>query len=127
MGVKLRNIIKKILPVFKELEEQPTATIMRMSKASNVIPTFGEKPLEDDEYDKRITVPIIYSEQPEIATSGNNITTQKRLYVYIHEDDLPEDFKEIRMEDRIIFRGVRYKPVGIRYLFGLWEIRCEKV
>jgi hypothetical protein len=126
MGVKIRNIIKKILPTLKNLEENPKAKIIRISKAKSNIPSFGSLPVSE-EYDIEIEVPVIYNEQPEIVTSGNNITTQKRMYVYIHEDDLPEDFGKIRMEDRIILDGVRYKPVGIRYMFGLLEIRAEKV
>jgi hypothetical protein len=125
MGIKIRNIIKKILPTLKNLEEQPTAILKRISKRKSYTPFDNPNPTED--YDVSIEVPIIYSEQPEIVTSGNNITTQKKMYVYIHEDDLPEDFGEIRLDDRIYFRGVRYKPTAIRYLFGLWEIKVEKV
>jgi hypothetical protein len=125
MGIRIRDVILKILPTLQNLEEQPKAVLKRISHRKSHTPFDNPDPTE--EYDIVIEVPIIYSEQPEIVTSGNNITTQKKMYVYIHEKDLPEDFGDIRLDDRIIFRGVRYKPVSIRYLFGLWEIKVEKV
>jgi len=125
MGIKIHDVILKILPTLQSLEENPTAILKRIAHKKAYTPFDSSNTTEN--YDKSYTIPIIYSEQPEIVTSGNNITTQKKMYIYIHEKDLPEDFGEIRLDDRIIFRGVRYKPVSIRNMFGLWEVKVEKV
>ena len=122
--VKLRNIILKVLPMLKQLEETPTATVIRVSSYKSYTPFDSNNTTEN--YDEKYDVPVIYAEQPEIVTSGNNITTQKVMYIYIHQKDLPQNFGDFRMDDRIIFRKIRYKPIGIRNLFGLWEVRVQK-
>ena len=115
----IRSILDKVFPKLRAIEEQPFVTVIRISSTQTTNPF---DPVSDEDYDEEIIVPCIYSEQPEIISSNNNITTQQQMYFYIQDRDLPE----VKMSDRFIFNGLRYKPIDRQNLFGLWKIKVAK-
>ena len=117
--VKIRNVLmNKVFPKLFDLEEQPKVKILRAQRRST-------NPFDSEdigEYGQEIEVPCLFSEQPEMVTSGNNIVVQHSLYLYIRESDAGQ----IDLTDRFIFRDRRYRPVEVQYLFGLWRVKVVR-
>jgi len=119
--INLRNIIEKVIfPKLHGIEESPTVMITSMSTQNTSNPFTN--PQQNEDYDESYDVPCIFSEEPEIISSGNNITTQKVIYFYIQSKDAPE----LTLRDRFIFKEVRYKPIDLQDLFGLWKVKVLK-
>jgi len=119
--INLRNIIEKtIFPKLHAIEESPTVTIISMSTQNTSNPFSSVE--QNENYDTDLTVPCIFSEEPEVISAGNNITTQKVIYFYIKVTDAPD----LNMRDRFVFKDVRYKPVDLQDLFGLWKVKVLK-
>lgn len=122
--VSIRQILLKIFPKLRAIEENPEVKIIRMSKQSTTNPfdtTLNET------FDEELVVPCIYSEQPEITSSNNNITTQQIMFLYIKADDvggLQPGY--LSLKDRFVFKNKRYKPADVQDLFGLWKVRVIK-
>jgi len=117
--ISIRQILNKIFPKLNALEESPTCIVKPPVSGSSIDP-FNPDSVET--YDQGIEVPCIYSEQPEIASSNNNIVLKQVMYIYIKQDDI--DY--IDESYRIIFNNKRYRPTEIQNLFGLWKLKVFK-
>jgi len=117
--ISLRRVLAKIMPKLQAIEEFPTVTVLKMSERTRSNPF---DPAPDNEYDVQIEVPCVYSEQPEVVLNNNTITTVQAIYFYIQTKDLPS----FDLRDRLIFKQVRYKPIEVIELFGLWKIKAQK-
>ena len=117
--VKIRDVLlQKVFPKLFTLEENPTVVVLRTQRT-------GSNPFDADdigEYTERIEVPCLFSEQPEMVTSGTNVVVQHSLYLYIRETDV----QHIGMTDRFEFKGRRYRPTEVQQLFGLWKIKVVR-
>jgi len=126
--VSISQILAKVFPKLRAIEENPDLTIIRMSQQTT------SNPFDDvsgnEVYDDKQIVPCIYSEQPEIVTSISNVVTQQQIYFYIQAEDIVAVFPgtdgDLSLRDRFIFKNKRYRPVDIQELFGLWKIRVNK-
>ncbi len=122
--VSIRQILLKIFPKLRAIEENPVVTIVRISQGTTSNPfdtTLNET------YDESLEVPCIYSEQPEIVTSNNNVTTQQIMFLYIKSGDIEgSEPGHVSLKDRFIFNHKRYKPADVQDLFGLWKVRVIK-
>lgn len=122
--VSIRQILLKIFPKLRAIEENPEVKIIRMAQSSASGP-FDNK--LNEKYDEELTVACIYSEQPEISSSNNNITTQQIMYLYIKANDIGGTTPGyVSLKDRFIFKNKRYKPADVQDLFGLWKVRVIK-
>jgi hypothetical protein len=118
--ISIRQILNKVVPKLRALEENPEVTIIRPSTPASTNPFATQT---TGVYDTRFVVPVVYSEQPEISTSANNISTQQVLYLYIQTSVISF---EITYLERFIFKNKRYKPTEIQELFGLWKVKVTK-
>ena len=123
--VSIRQILLKIFPKLRAIEENPDVQIIRISQGTTSNPFSTAL---NEKYDEVLdNVPCIYSEQPEIATSNNNITTQQTIYLYIKSADVGGMSPGyLSMKDRFVFKNKRYKPADVQDLFGLWKVRVVK-
>jgi len=118
--ISIRQILNKVFPKLQALEENPELTIIRISTTATSNPFETES---SEVYDESVTVPVIYSEQPEIVTNANNISTQQSLYFYVQVESVPF---VLTVRERFIFKNKRYRPVEVQDLFGLWKIKVVK-
>jgi len=119
--LQLRKVIEKVIfPKLHGIEESPTVTILGMSSENTSNPFSGTE--HNESYDDSKTVDCIFSEEPEIISSGNNVTTQKVIYFYIKVPDFPE----LSLKNRFVFKGIRYKAMDVQDLFGLWKVKVVK-
>lgn len=128
----ITQILDKVFPKLRSIEEQPDVTIIRMTAEQTTNPFQGKK---NEVYDISFTIPCIFSEQPEIVKSAANITTLQQMYFYVKRSDLlaaeaihmpTKVTGEITLKDRFIFNNKRYIPVEVQELFGLWKIKVNK-
>jgi hypothetical protein len=129
--IKISQILDKVFPKLRGLEEDPMLTIIRSDSTISSNPFSGKV---NAEYSVTFEVPCLYSEQPEIVRAGSNITTEQQMYLYIKQKDLvacePVDTTReagiISKKDRFVFKSRRFIPVEIQELFGLWKIKVAK-
>lgn len=119
--ISIRQILDKIFPKLNAIEEAPTVIVVK-STTSGSEPTNPFDPNDVEQYNNQVTVPCIYSEQPEMVTSNNNLVIQQTMYLYIQQKDMPE----LTLHDRFIFNNKRYRPLDIQNLFGLWRVKVLK-
>ena len=127
--VSISQILAKVFPKLRAIEENPSLSIIRISEQTTSNP-FDDN-ATNEVYDQLEEVACIYSEQPEIVTSASNIVTQQQMYFYIQTAAIVAVFPKdpegnISLRDRFIFKSKRYRPVDIQELFGLWKIRVNK-
>lgn len=114
-----RVLLNKVFPKLHGIEENPTVVVLRSSGQANINPFNSE---ETNTYDVEIEIPCLFSQQPEMVTSSNNIVVSQATYLYLKSTDIDS----VIMTDRFIFRNERYKPVEIQDLFGLWKVKVVK-
>lgn len=117
----LRSVIKKIEPKLRSLEENPTITLMVDVSEENGYGDLGEPT-----YEEYTGIGCIFSEQPETIISSSAIITQKAVFFYIHEDNLPDDIV-LSLTNRIVYNNDTYRPTDLQNIFGLWRTRVEKI
>jgi len=118
--VKIRDVLlKKVFPKLHDIEEKATVTVLRTSAAA---PSNPFENVDTSQYDEEYTVDCLFSQQPEMVTSQNNIVVSQAMYFYIKETDIDN----ISMKDRFVFNNQRYRPVEIQNLFGLWKIKVVR-
>jgi len=118
----LRRVIKKIEPKLRELEEDPKI-ILKI----DVSETEGYGDMGEPTYQEYPDVDCIYSEQPETIVNSSSIITQKAIFFYIHEDNLPDGVDTITLIDRIVYNDDTYRPTDLQNLFGLIRTKVEKI
>lgn len=119
--INLRTILNTVIfPKLHAIEESPQVTVLSMSEQDTSNPFSGGG--QNESYDVSTTVNCIYSEQPEVVSSGNNVITQKVIYFYIKS----EDIENLSLRNRFVFRENRYKAVDIQNIFGLWKVKVLK-
>lgn len=128
----ITQILDKVFPKLRAIEEQPEVTIIRIDGAISSNPFQGKK---NDVYSISFTVPCIFSEQPEIVKTSSNITTEQQMYFYIKMSDLKAAETQhtpmnvtgvISLKDKFVFKQRRYAPVEVQEVFGLWKIKVNK-
>lgn len=128
----ITQILDKVFPKLRAIEEQPEVTIIRIEGGLATNP-FATK--QNETYTINFSIPCIFSEQPELVKNSSNITTEQQMYFYVKKTDLilaektasPDNVKgEISLKDRFVFNGKRYIPVEVQFLFGLWKIKVNK-
>ena len=118
--VSIRDVlINKVFPKLHAIEENATVKVLRSSTPAATNPFESS---QIGEYDQEFEVPCLFSEQPEMVTSQNNIVVSQALYFYLKETDI----QDVSMHDRFVFKNTRYRPVQIQNLFGLWKIKVVK-
>ena len=118
--VKIRDVLlKKVFPKLNQIEENATVKILRSSQPE---PSNPFDSTSTTQYDEELEVPCLFSQQPEMVTSANNIVVSQAMYFYLKEPDVGT----ITMKDRFIFNDKRYRPVEIQNLFGLWKVKVVK-
>ena len=129
--VTITQILDKVFPKLRGIEENPVLTILRIEESISGNPFSGKM---NDSYSISFDIPCIFSEQPEMIKSGANITTEQQMYFYLKKNDLltyePADTTRepgiISKKDRFVFKNRRYIPVEVQELFGLWKIKVSK-
>lgn len=128
----ITQILDKVFPKLRAIEEQPDVAIIRIS---NPVTSNPFQATSNETYSIVFTIPCIYSENPEIVKSGSTVTTEQQMYFYVKQTDLlaaekiymPDKvFGEINLKDRFVFKKKRYIPVEVQELFGLWKIKVNK-
>ena len=128
----ITQILDKVFPKLRAIEEQPDVEIIRISAPVTSNPFQATS---HEVYSVSFTIPCIYSENPEIVKSGANVTTEQQMYFYVKQKDLiaaelihqPDKANgEISLKDRFVFKKKRYIPVEVQELFGLWKIKVNK-
>lgn len=128
----ITQILDKVFPKLRAIEEQPSVTILRIENEVTANPFQSQ---QNESYTVSFTIPCIFSEQPEIVKSSANITTLQQMYFYVKRTDLTAAEQQytpskvtgkITLKDRFIFNGNRYIPVETQELFGLWKIKVNK-
>ncbi len=126
--VSITQILAKVFPKLRAIEENPSLIVSRMSTQTSSNPF--DTGVNNETYDLQEEVPCIYSEQPEMISGGSNIVTQQQMYFYIQATDLlgvfPTSDGGVLLKDRFIFKDKRYRPIDIQELFGLWKIKVTK-
>jgi len=117
----IRQVIKKIEPKLRLLEEDPKITIL-----VDISEDSGYGNLGSPQYTEYANIGCIYSEQPETIVSSSAIITQKAIFFYIHEDNLPNGLI-LSLTNRIIYNNDTYRPTDLQNLFGLWRTKVEKI
>lgn len=117
----IRQVIKKIEPKLRQLEENPTLTIL-----VDISEDAGYGDLGTPQYEEHTGIACIYSEQPETIVSASSIITQKAIFFYIHEDNLPNTVT-LTLTNRIVYGSDTFRPTDLQYLFGLWRTKVEKI
>ena len=118
--VKIRDVLlNKVFPKLHAIEEDATVIILRSSSSGSTNPFDSSSVTQ---YDEQFEVACLFSEQPEMVTSQNNIVVSQAMYFYIKDTDI----QDISMHDRFIFQNKRYRPTEIQNLFGLWKIKVVR-
>jgi len=128
----ITQILDKVFPKLRSIEEDPEVTIIRIGSNSTSNPFQATS---NEVFSITFNIPCIYSEQPEIVKTGSNVITDQQLYLYIKQTDLlaaeqihtpTKVCGEISLKDRFIFKKRRYIPVEVQEIFKLWKIKVSK-